>query len=116
MESISQKKKFNVVNVYSAPRLGEKRQIWLKFGEIIKCCIGEPLCLVGDFNSVRSPQKRLDCEYRRKDSEGFDCFIKHNNLLDIPTVNGDYTWFGSYGKCSRLDRFLLNADWYEIGF
>lgn len=70
---------------------------------------------MGDFNSVRNETERKNCVYRKKDSIGFDSFIKDNNLLDLGIINSSFTWFGANGKCNKLDRFLLNGKWFGIG-
>lgn len=70
---------------------------------------------MGDFNSIINDTERKNCEYNRSDSKGFDNFIKNNNLLDITFDNTLYTWFGPKGKCSKLDRFLINDKWFGLG-
>lgn len=57
-------------------------------------------------------QKGLIC---RRDAKGFDNFIRDNNLLDLAFNNTCFTWFGPNGKCSKLDRFLVNDKWFEVG-
>jgi len=51
--------------------------------------------------------RRLD-----KDAEAFNTFIAASKLIDVPTVNGLYTWNNKQGGnrqvASRLDRFLIS--------
>ena len=48
----------------------------------------------------------------------FQDFINYSALLDLPLKGGDFTWSrsGDESVCSRLDRFLVSADWEELFF
>lgn len=35
--------------------------------------------------------------------------------MDFKISNSSYTWFGPKGKCSKLERFLLNESWLNQG-
>lgn len=71
--------------------------------------------MIGDFNCIRNESERKNCEYCRNDSKGFEYFITDNNLFDLELNNSLFTWFGPNGKCSKLDRFLVNDKWMEVG-
>jgi len=45
----------------------------------------------------------------------FSAFISKQSLVDLPVVGGNFTWSNSreVASRSRLDRFLLSADWEE---
>ncbi|XP_058783757.1 uncharacterized protein LOC131658488 [Vicia villosa] len=44
----------------------------------------------------------------------FNEFIEEMDLVDLPTIGGNFTWFKSNGKAmSRLDRFLLSKTFVE---
>ena len=45
----------------------------------------------------------------------FSAFISEQNLVNLPLVGGNFTWSNSkeVASRSRLDRFLLSADWEE---
>lgn len=45
----------------------------------------------------------------------FNAFIKDANLMDLEMKNDNFTWFGPQGKCSKLDRLLVNSNWLESG-
>lgn len=106
---------FNFINVYSPLTLSEKRILWRELLQIMEVVKDELICLVGDFNSIRDVKERSNCCYRRSDMQGFNCFIKDANLLDLEMENDSFTWFGPQGKCSKLDRFLVNEVWLESG-
>ena len=105
--------KFHVVNIYSPLKLDSKRLLWKDIKDIIECIGLEPFCIIGDFNSVRTPEERLNCSKCGIDSREFNDLIKDHNLLDIKMINASYTWFGSEGRKSRLDRALLNGVWFQ---
>lgn len=83
MKCLVTKERFNIVNVYSALCLVEKRKMWLELEEIINSSLGQPVCIVGDLNSVRGSHERLNYEYKKMDLEGFNSFIMKNNLLEV---------------------------------
>jgi hypothetical protein len=42
----------------------------------------------------------------------FNCFIEDNFLIDLPLCGRKFTWYREDGgSMSRLDRFLLSAEW-----
>lgn len=115
MQFMNSKERFNIINIYSSVHSASKRQLWMDLSQICSLSEKEPVCLLGDFNSVRNENERKNCAYRKRDSVGFDNFIKGNNLMDIGIVNSLFTWFGRDGKCSKLDRVLINDNWYSSG-
>lgn len=62
-----------------------------------------PWCVVGDFNSVRN------AEERKGNKE-----IGRNGVGEIAEFNG-FTWFRPNRMArSRLDRFLITHDWWNL--
>lgn len=47
--------------------------------------------------------------------EKFSNFVSANDLIDVPLINSNFTWFGSENKGSKLDRALINLDWAGSG-
>lgn len=82
---------------------------------IMSAIQNELVCIVGDFNSIRDNRERTNCVYRRRDMKEFNALIKDANLMDLGLGNDNYTWFSPQGKCSKLDRFLVNGVWLELG-
>lgn len=70
LEILSSGLRFNVVNIYSSVHLKAKKLLWKELSLICSISMDEPLCLVGDFKSIRGKSKRENCIYRRKDSRG----------------------------------------------
>lgn len=88
------KREFHIVNVYSAQELNDKRRLWSELSQINTTLANVPCCFIGDFNSIRNNDERLNCTYRRVDMEEFNDFIKKNNLMDLDFQNSQFSWFG----------------------
>ncbi|GLT87908.1 hypothetical protein SLE2022_059610 [Rubroshorea leprosula] len=44
----------------------------------------------------------------------FNSFIHDAGLINLPLIGRKYTWYSSNGRhMSRIDRFLISADWFE---
>lgn len=106
---------FNIINIYSPLSLTMKIILSSDLMYIMSAIQNELVCIVGDFNSIRDNRERTNCVYRRRDMKEFNAFIKDANLMDLGLGNDNYTWFGPQGKCSKLDRFLVNGVWLESG-
>ena len=74
-----------------------------------------PWCVGGDFNVVRFPSERSGSANFSSAMLRFSDFISEQSLFDLPLVGGNFTWSNSREvvASSRLDRFLLSADWEE---
>jgi hypothetical protein len=111
-----------VINVYSKCNLRDKRRLWQEvlmttrgFGEIA-------WCIVGDFNSVTSTNERrgggsgigVGTEVGRE-MEYFGNFIRQLEMVDLPLLGRQFTWFHPNGyTMSRIDRVLVSADWLNL--
>ncbi|XP_071728613.1 uncharacterized protein [Rutidosis leptorrhynchoides] len=67
-----------------------------------------PMCILGDFNSVSSPDERLREVIDFNCIDSFNNFILNANLFDQHLSNDEFTWEGPLGKFSRIDRVLVN--------
>lgn len=45
--------------------------------------------------------------------EEFNFFILETGLIELPIQGNAFTWLGTNEKCSKLDRFLFNAEWMD---
>ncbi|XP_074356650.1 uncharacterized protein LOC141696404 [Apium graveolens] len=86
------------VNVYGPLNLKGKRQLWDEILKILVITGNDLVCIVGDFNSIMDEKESVNCTYRRLDVQGFNDFIRGNNLCEI--------------RCSKLDRFLVTDNWF----
>ncbi len=74
----------------------------------------------GDFNIIMALQEKNDARSKLEgDNIGFKEFIQSNQLMDIQTSNGIYTWTnkrsGTQHIASRLDRFLISDNAIHLG-
>ncbi|KAA3481732.1 LINE-1 reverse transcriptase isogeny [Gossypium australe] len=69
--------------------------------------------LGGDFNAIRNKSERSNCVGLLRSSKDFGSFIEKCKLVDLPLLRKKFTWYGPDKKKGRLDRFLVDEDWYE---
>lgn len=98
----------NLINVYGPHDPLEKSVFWNHLRNIVSASIDEPLCILGDFNSIRSKEDREGCIYSDRDSKLLNEFLEDHNLLEIDGSNFKFTWFGPGNKKSKLDRAIVN--------
>ncbi|KAK2372487.1 hypothetical protein QL285_073613 [Trifolium repens] len=105
-----------VINIYSKCNLADKRKLWRDvlmtrqgFGDMV-------WCIVGDFNSVvEASERRGVGSGGGREMEDFRAFIREMEVVDMPLLGRQFTWFHSNGfNMSRLDRFLLSTDWMAL--
>jgi hypothetical protein len=122
LDLVDQEARCCVINVYSKCNLRDKRRLWQEvlmtrrgFGEIA-------WCIVGDFNSVISVNERRGVGSSidvggdvGREMEHFGNFIRHLEMVDMPLLGRQFTWFHPNGvNMSRLDRVLLSVDWLNL--
>ncbi|KAL8540253.1 hypothetical protein ACS0TY_001731 [Phlomoides rotata] len=103
-----------LINVYASCSYAEKKGVWdtisLVMDQYSEACI----CVVGDFNAIRSPEERVgrgEVDDVR-DMVYFDDFIYNSNLVDMPLSGRTFTCYRPDGTCkSKLDRILVNSEW-----
>ncbi|KAK8682058.1 hypothetical protein V6N13_054455 [Hibiscus sabdariffa] len=67
----------------------------------------------GDFNMVRSKLERRGQGDREEGIHEFNTFIEKCNLVDVSLVGRKFTWIGPENKRSKLDRFLVDEEWFQ---
>jgi hypothetical protein len=81
------------------------------FGDII-------WCVVGDYNSVLESSDRRGVGVASsggREMEEFRDFVRQLEMVDLPLLGRQFTWFHSNGlTMSRLDRILISADWLSL--
>ncbi|KAL8483747.1 hypothetical protein ACS0TY_026433 [Phlomoides rotata] len=105
-----------IMNVYAPSALSEKEQLWDLIKMVIQQNVEARVCVVGDFNSIRTADERIGRreEPDRRDINLFVDFISSSGLVDIPLRGRKFTWYKPDGTCkSKLDRIMVNDDWLE---
>ncbi|GMJ15906.1 hypothetical protein HRI_005259800 [Hibiscus trionum] len=105
--------KVAIVNVYSPCNLSDQRALWHTLLEL-KSQVSEFWLVGGDFNAVLNKGERSGGSRMLSNCKDFNAFIEVGNLIDLPMLGKKFTWFGPKNRRSRLDRFLLEADWMTI--
>jgi hypothetical protein len=107
-----------VINIYAKCNLADKHRLWRDvlmtkrgFGDII-------WCVVGDFNSVTDPIERRGVGAGNsggREVEEFCDFLRQLEMIDLPLLGRQFTWFHSNGfTMSRLDRILISPEWLSL--
>lgn len=98
------------VNVYSPCNINKKRKLWRYLVEIKSKSLGWDQCISGDLNSILSSNERKGvCDKYRSEVLEFKDFVVGLEVIDVPSIGNNFTWFSGDGKSmSKLDRFLLS--------
>ncbi|XP_071741116.1 uncharacterized protein [Rutidosis leptorrhynchoides] len=102
-----------IINVYAPQHENKKKIVWSQLTDIARNWSG-PLFILGDFNSVCSPDERLRETIDHNCITSFNNFILDANLFDQHLTNDDFTWEGPLGKFSRIDRILVNLKGVQL--
>lgn len=107
-------KNCSIINVYAPSCPSLRLALWDKISILAEQCKDDYLCVIGDFNSIRTEQERVgrNSTWDRNDMDKFNNFIVSNSLLDLQLSGRSFTWYRPDGTCkSRLDRMLVNGEW-----
>ncbi|GJZ19134.1 RNA-directed DNA polymerase, eukaryota, reverse transcriptase zinc-binding domain protein [Tanacetum coccineum] len=73
------------------------------------------IVMMGDLNEVREAIERFGKSFNDRQATLFNDFINDASLFDIPFGGFNYTWTDKWGsKMSKLDRFLVSDNFYEV--
>ena len=98
--------------VYGPVKRCKRELFWEELGSVKGLWEG-PWCIGEDFKMVLSPNDRnLDCRVMQS-MRRFNEVLNEMRLRDLPLQGGSFTWRGGHNnqRMSRLDRFLVTADW-----
>ncbi|XP_077242503.1 uncharacterized protein LOC143883018 [Tasmannia lanceolata] len=98
--------------VYGPVQRADKEVFWSGLGRIRGLC-SYPWCIGGDFNEIKSIGERVGCNRINQGMRSFANFIADNELIDLPLSGSAFIWSRGESR-SRLDRFLIGAEWMAI--
>ena len=92
-------------------RLQERNFTWPELLSLIGYCT-EAWCLGWDFNMTKSVGERFPEGRMTRGMRKFNNFIDNSKLIEVPLLNGKFTWSreGRTASRSLLDRFLVSFD------
>ncbi|GKA90830.1 RNA-directed DNA polymerase, eukaryota [Tanacetum coccineum] len=100
--------KLLIISVYAPQELTEKRELWDYLRLMIDRWNGEYIIL-GDFNEVRSENKRFGSSFNIQGANAFNNFIALASLIDLSLEGYAFTWAQKLAnKMSKLDHFLIS--------
>ncbi|CAN1152031.1 LINE-1 reverse transcriptase homolog [Linum perenne] len=85
--------------------------------EAVQFQLSGPLCVLGDFNAIVSPDEGSNVTGYTASMREFGDWINDNNLLDHRVIGPLYTWHNNRLDgiiYRRLDRCLVNLSWTSI--
>jgi hypothetical protein len=104
-----------IINVYALCHLQAKKALWVDLFVALKVYETNHICMLRDFNSVRSGVERKgvrDGGCWSEDSRLFNVLVENSSLVDLPLMGRKFTWVQPNGNCmSRLDRVLVSEGW-----
>lgn len=106
-------KTFNLVNVYGPNDLDYKASFWEDLSSIMMKLSSEPICFIGDFNSIRVKEDRYGCKYNKRHTVAFNLFMTEFGLIELSGDNYSFTWFGPANRKSKLDRVIVKDLWFQ---
>nr|GEU93940.1 RNA-directed DNA polymerase, eukaryota [Tanacetum cinerariifolium] len=102
------------VAIYAPQQASCKRVLWKYVSTLIGRWNGETIIL-GDFNEVRSIDKRRGSCFNPSSARVFDHFRSSSGLVDVKLEGYTFTWSHPSGsKMSKLDRFLVSEGIFFI--
>ena len=102
-----------ITGIYG-PHIPRERKNFLKDLQTTRRLLpGIPWIVGGHFNMIKALEEKKGGKSRPdQDMEAFSEMLTEQRLVDIPTINGVYTWNNQRGGknqiASRLDRFLVS--------
>ena len=114
---------FTIINVYGPNNNIEKLTTWNEIGNFLEE-IENDLCIIGgDFNMILDNNEKIGgSDVLSQASRDFKNWCGLNNLVNVPTNNGMYTWNNkrkdSTYIAEKLDRFLIRGelDTFNLNF
>lgn len=97
--------------VYASPNPTLRLPFWNYLSHLSQTITG-PWMLIGDFNETILPSDQRGGIYNHFRATLFSNFMSHNNLLDLTTTGGKFTWHRNHNGLrilsKKLDRAIAN--------
>ncbi|KAL8509574.1 hypothetical protein ACS0TY_016699 [Phlomoides rotata] len=106
----------NLVNIYAPNETKAQLDLWKEVQGWITSNPQDLWCVCGDFNMIlyQSERRGRGRFVRHTGVKQLRNFIENSELVDLPLLKRKYTWYKDNGEsCSRIDRFLISASWYN---
>jgi hypothetical protein len=109
-----------VVNVYSSCDLIGKRRLLVSLLALKRQYDRGVWGLIGDFNATLDQEERRGVNLAipsssRVEVVEFGDFVRDMELVDLPIVGRNFTWFHPNGiSMNRIDRILVSDDWLAM--
>ncbi|KAG5575491.1 hypothetical protein H5410_055625 [Solanum commersonii] len=103
--------KWHLTSVYAPNDRAEKEETWWEQGAARGLFTG-PWVLCGDFNTVRYPSEKYNCNRINRAMTELSEFIEDMELMDLDLAGGEFTWRRGdrHFTAARLDRVKT---WWE---
>ncbi|XP_060216839.1 uncharacterized protein LOC132644270 [Lycium barbarum] len=103
---------WHITGVYAPNDRVEREETWWEIGAA-RGLISGPWVLCGDFNIVRHPSEKKNCDRISKAMTDFSDFIEDMELIDLELSGGNFTWKKGdrFTIAARIDRFLFCEEW-----
>jgi len=101
--------KWHLTGVYAPNDRAEREETWWELGAARGLFTG-PWVLCGDFNAVRYPSEKYNCNRINRAMTELSEFIEDMELMDLDLAGGEFTWRRGdrHSTAARLDRFLIS--------
>ncbi|XP_019242211.1 PREDICTED: uncharacterized protein LOC109222297 [Nicotiana attenuata] len=105
---------WHLSSIYAPNDRREREKVWWEVGAA-RGLFNGPWVVCGDFNTVRYPSEKKNCNRFTRSMLDFSEFINDKGLADIHLMGGRFTWKKGvdHNIAARLDRFLVSEEWDE---
>eukprot|EP00253_Pinus_taeda_P005862 PITA_05862 len=106
------KEDYIIYNIYAPNHYRDKASCWDTITSDLMTVQGRNIFLRGDLNLIRNADEKLGGNFYADPSrDSLEAIIQTHNLVDIPPLNGRFTWsnkrIGNSNIKERLDRILV---------
>eukprot|EP00253_Pinus_taeda_P030717 PITA_30717 len=106
------KEEYTIYNIYAPNHYRDKASCWDTITSDLMTAQGRNIFLGGDLNLIRNADEKLGGNFYADPSrDSLEAIIQTHNLVDIPPLNGRFTWsnkrIGNNNIKERLDQILV---------